>query len=258
MLPPPTFRACSGISAVTSASGSDIECFAPKGSTSSALHACRSVLRCLAVSALSRQCPHRADRSSTFLWPRLTSAGSSARLPAYLASRHTRQSSQGKTRDFPPIHPPHLRQHPPDDIGLGVFWPSRPGCRRLNCSSFPRTGSLPAASFGFRLAANTLAVQLEVPVIKALAGTFIRHVTSRIAFAPRLQTSMTLRAMPDTPRKTTQGSFCPAGYLSMPDSAQSPGAADSFRLRTLSVELCPSADQALLNVGLQQIGRAHV
>ena len=32
--------------------------------------------------------------------------------------RAGRQISQGKTRDFPPIHPPHIRRLAPDDFGL--------------------------------------------------------------------------------------------------------------------------------------------
>jgi hypothetical protein len=62
----------------------------------------------------------------------------------------------------------------------------------------PRTGNLPSASFRFRLAADTLAVQLGVPVIKASTGTFIRLVASRFAFAYRFAASVTtLRVMPD-------------------------------------------------------------
>ena len=50
----------------------------------------------------------------------------------------------------------------------------------------PRARSLPAASFRFRVAADTLAVQLGVPVIKASTGTFTRQVTSWGAFATQL------------------------------------------------------------------------
>ncbi len=50
----------------------------------------------------------------------------------------------------------------------------------------PRARSLPAASFRFHLATDTLAVQLGVPVIKAPAGTFTRQVTSWVAFADQL------------------------------------------------------------------------
>ena len=50
----------------------------------------------------------------------------------------------------------------------------------------PRAGSLPAASFRFRVATDTLAVRLGVPAIKASAGTFTRQVTSWVALANQL------------------------------------------------------------------------
>jgi len=43
--------------------------------------------------------------------------------------------SRGKTRDLRSIHPPHLRPLDPNDIGLQVFWPSRPPSVRLLCGS---------------------------------------------------------------------------------------------------------------------------
>jgi hypothetical protein len=36
---------------------------------------------------------------------------------------------------FPPIRPPHIRRSGPNDIGLRVYWPSRPPLRRLVCDS---------------------------------------------------------------------------------------------------------------------------
>jgi hypothetical protein len=45
-----------------------------------------------------------------------------------------------------------------------------------------RAGSLPAASFGLRLAADALAFRLGVPVIKVSIGTFTQPVTSRDSF----------------------------------------------------------------------------
>lgn len=69
----------------------------------------------------------------------------------------------------------------------------------------PRVGSLPSASFRFRLAADTLAVRLGVPVIKASTGTCTRPVTTRFAFAYRLQRQvMTLRVMPDARTRKPQ------------------------------------------------------
>jgi hypothetical protein len=41
------------------------------------------------------------------------------------------QISQGKTRNFPPIYPPHLRRLAPNDIGLRVSLPSGPASHRL-------------------------------------------------------------------------------------------------------------------------------
>jgi|688.fasta_scaffold181313_2 hypothetical protein len=58
-------------------------------------------------------------------------------LSDYVA-RASLQISQGKTRNFPPANPPHLRRLAPNDIGLRVSWPSRPASRRLvwgSCSS---------------------------------------------------------------------------------------------------------------------------
>ena len=65
-----------------------------------------------------------------------------------------------------------------------------------------RARSLPAASFGLRLAADALAFRLGVPVIKVSTGTLTRPVTSRFAFALQLTASvMTLRVMPDAPKE---------------------------------------------------------
>jgi hypothetical protein len=63
-------------------------------------------------------------------------------------------------------------------------------------------GSLPTASFRFHLAMDTLAVRIEVPVIKAYTGTFTRQVTSWLAFAPHLPSVRSRsRVMPDAPYK---------------------------------------------------------
>jgi len=68
-----------------------------------------------------------------------------------------KQISQGKTRDFPPIHPPHYAGSLRMTSG---FESMRPLAQRIDASyavRVPRTRSLPAASFRFRLAADTLA-----------------------------------------------------------------------------------------------------
>lgn len=73
----------------------------------------------------------------------------------------------------------------------------------------PRTGSLPAASFRFHLAADTLAVQLGVPVIKASIGTHTRPVTSWFAFACLFTgvTYVTPRDMPDARIEKAEASW---------------------------------------------------
>ena len=60
----------------------------------------------------------------------LSSAAPSRRLAAPVAHPLPgagRQTSQGKTRDLRSIHLSHVRRHPPDDFGLQVFMPPRPG-----------------------------------------------------------------------------------------------------------------------------------
>jgi len=81
-----------------------------------------------------------------------------------------RQVSRGKTRDLRCIYPPHLRSRAPDDIGLRVFWPSRPRDDASHAIPVRRAAALPAASFRPRLAAAALAVRLTVPVIKVRRG----------------------------------------------------------------------------------------
>lgn len=53
----------------------------------------------------------------------------------------------------------------------------------------PRAGSLPAASVRFRVTPDTLAVRLEVPVIKASIGTFTQQVTTCFVFTKQFSVS---------------------------------------------------------------------
>ena len=101
---------------------------------------------------------------------------------------------------------PDTRRIYADSIRMTLgFGSMRPLAHRAVASyaiRVPRVGSLPSASFRFRLTADTLAVRLGVPVIKASTGTYTRPVTTRIAFAYRLQRQvMTLRVMPDARMK---------------------------------------------------------
>ena len=133
--------------------------------------------------------PGEPQRCSGLLWPRLTSAALSNRLAAVLARRHGDRSLRVRLATFLPYIRRIYVGSLPDDIGLRVFAPSRPAAVASDAVRVPRTGSLPAASFRFRLAADTLAVRLGVPVIKASTGSFIRPVASRLAFAYRFAAS---------------------------------------------------------------------
>ena len=70
----------------------------------------------------------------------------------------TRQVSPGKNTVFPPTYPPHLLSAAFDSKDFALF------CKliQLPLASIgvrePRAGSLPLASFGFRVAADTLAL----------------------------------------------------------------------------------------------------
>jgi len=101
---------------------------------------------------------------------------------------------------------PHTRRIYAAAIRMSSDFESiRPLVLRDNASyaiRVPRAGSLPAASFRFLVAQDTLAVRLEVPDIKASIGTFTQQVTSCFAFAPQLSASVkTLRVMPDAQTK---------------------------------------------------------
>jgi hypothetical protein len=159
-------------------------------------------LRSPTVSALSGQCLDRAGRRPT-----------------------TTMASADFCRPFaPPCDGPSLRQDDrslrvrrvtflPDTrriyaaavrmtLGFESIGPLAHRCDASYAIHVLRARSLPAASFGLRLAADALAFRLGVPVIKVSIGTYTRPVTSRFAFAPRLTASvMTLRVMPDAPNE---------------------------------------------------------
>ena len=82
-------------------------------------------------------------------------------------------------------HPPHIHSPIPDDIGLRTSTLPRPWNHASHAIRVPRVRSLPAASFRSHLAMGTLAVRLEVPVIRPPRDLH-PQVTSRSAFASRL------------------------------------------------------------------------
>jgi hypothetical protein len=110
-------------------------------------------------------------------------------LAKHLANRHRRRSLRVRRVTFLPytrrIYAASIRM----TGGFESIGPLAPRADALYAVRVPRAGSLPSASFGFRLAADTLAVRLGVPVIKASIGTCTRPVASRSAFARRLTAS---------------------------------------------------------------------
>lgn len=129
------------------------------------------------------------------LRPRLTSAMTSLLLSKQLACattspKHRRRSLRVRRVTFLPyvrhIYADFLRM----TSGFESFGPLAQQAVASYVVRVPRTGSLPAASFRFRVAPDTLAVRLEVPVIKASIGTCTRLVTSWLAFASQLRASV--------------------------------------------------------------------
>ena len=55
-------------------------------------------------------------------------------------------------------------------IGLWIFMPPRPDVAASHAVPVRRAGTLPTASFRFRLTTDTLAVQLTVPITRACRG----------------------------------------------------------------------------------------
>lgn len=99
--------------------------------------------------------------------------------------------------------PPHIPRRVPDDIGLWTPTLPRPRDKASHAIRVPRVGSLPAASFRLRLAADALAVRLGVPVIKASKGL---SPSSHFPVGFRLPVDnavMALRAMPGARRVGT-------------------------------------------------------
>jgi hypothetical protein len=123
------------------------------------------------------------------LWPRLTSATPSGHLAVALALRQDDRSLRVRRVTFLP----HIRRIYAGSIRMTSGFESlRPLAHQAVASDairVPRTGSLPAASFRFRLTADTLTVRLGVPVIRASAGTFTQPVTSWLAFAHQFAAS---------------------------------------------------------------------
>ena len=81
-----------------------------------------------------------------------------------------RQISRGKARDLRSIHPSHIRQLGPGDIGLRVTSPPRPPGRRLLCASCSSGRSFAYSFLSTTPRDDAVAVQLGVPVTKVPRG----------------------------------------------------------------------------------------
>ncbi len=91
--------------------------------------------------------------------------------PCSVASRSAdEQTSRSKTHDLPSIHPPHLRPAGPGDFGLRVLWPPRPPAGRLRCGSCSSGRSFACGFLPITPRGVAVAVQLGVPVTRALRG----------------------------------------------------------------------------------------
>ena len=86
------------------------------------------------TSSALRRAKHSSTMASADFYSSITAPlGTASQKDVHPAAKL--QISQGKTRNFPPTYPPHIRQLAPDDIGLRVSLPSRPASRRLVCDS---------------------------------------------------------------------------------------------------------------------------
>jgi len=144
--------------------------------------------------ALHRSCAAATTASADFC--------SSIARPLSLASPWAdEQISRGKTRDFRPIYPPHIRPSGPGGIGLRVSLPSRPPDGRLLCGSCS-SGQGFAHSFLPTLPrGNAVAVRLGVPATKAPRGLSPpSHFPVRFR-SPVDSAVLALRAMPGAQNK---------------------------------------------------------
>ena len=174
-------------------------------------------------------------RYPRLLRPLLPSAIPSRRLAtpvAHLSRRAGRQTSQGKTRDLRAIYLSHLRPPHPGCIGLRASWLSRPGADASYALPVRQAGTLLAASFGSRIAPDTLAVRLAVPTPRARRG--LPPPSHRPATTPAKRCLTAPRAMPGAQSKIALR--CGTGRLQERQSrilAQAASAAATLRPRAL-------------------------
>ena len=87
-------------------------------------------------------------------------------------------------------------------IGLWILWPPRPDVAASYAVAVRRAGTLPTASFRFRLTTDTLAVQLTVPITRACRGLSPPSYLVKYHIQPRCINP--LHAMPGIPQKNRE------------------------------------------------------
>jgi hypothetical protein len=115
-------------------------------------------------------------------------------LSDYVA-RASLQISQGKTRNFPPANPPHLRRLAPNDIGLRVSWPSRPASRRLVCGWWYAHGEAQVDEGGILLAFQSTEIQRCLEVVSSQNSGPSRFRTIPSATSPWLTSAQTITSL---------------------------------------------------------------
>ena len=83
-------------------------------------------------------------------------------------------------------------------IGLWILWPPRTDVAASYAVAVRRAGTLPTASFRFRLTTDTLAVQLTVPITRACRGLSPPSYLVKYHIQPRCINP--LHAMPGIPQ----------------------------------------------------------
>ena len=132
---------------------------------------------------------HRALRadSACLVRPFAACSFTATMASADFCRRSRRQTSQGKTRDFRPICPPHLLPSGPGDYRASDLFASSPTDGCLICGSCSSGRDFAFSFLQTPPRGDALAGRLRVPVTTASGGTYTLPATSRLGFPYRLQ-----------------------------------------------------------------------
>lgn len=146
-------------------------------------------------------------RSMDLLCPLLTSACLSTRSMSRLGLWRTEQTSPGNAHSPSHLYPPHIRPCFPYRYGALKIMAFSPSTTASYAIPVRRASALPAASFRFHLAMDTLAVRLTVPPIRPVrdlhpqvnAPCRAHHKKRRAClatFSPHVSAIITVSALP--------------------------------------------------------------